>query len=163
MPRFARQLHQELGTGPLSGCVTRLPQQAKEITFDVVLQVFTPAAAALFVVTGVGLFYYFQYEKRKLQEKKGSSRTQTQHSANGLEIVFQRRSSSLSRSDDPMLAVHSRSQHTRENHSRNKTSWENGVSSTLGSPTAPIFAPLNSTRSGCSSNRWVRCYIPAIR
>ncbi|KAG6374876.1 SCO1/SenC-domain-containing protein [Boletus reticuloceps] len=32
--------------------------------------VFTPAAAALFVATGVGLFYYFQYEKRKLQEKK---------------------------------------------------------------------------------------------
>ena len=41
------------------------------MTFDVVLQVFTPAAAALFVATGVGLFYYFQYEKRKLQEKKG--------------------------------------------------------------------------------------------
>ncbi|KAF8554993.1 SCO1 protein [Imleria badia] len=32
--------------------------------------VFTPTAAALFVATGVGLFYYFQYEKRKLQEKK---------------------------------------------------------------------------------------------
>ncbi|KAH7888199.1 SCO1/SenC-domain-containing protein [Phlebopus sp. FC_14] len=32
--------------------------------------VFTPKAAAVFVATGVGLFYYFQYEKRKLQEKK---------------------------------------------------------------------------------------------
>ncbi|KAF8131027.1 SCO1/SenC-domain-containing protein [Boletus edulis] len=35
--------------------------------------VFTPAAAALFVATGVGLFYYFQYEKRKLREKKAPS------------------------------------------------------------------------------------------
>ncbi|KAG8218203.1 h-sco1 [Butyriboletus roseoflavus] len=40
------------------------------MTFDVLLQVFTPAAAALFVATGVGLFYYFQYEKQKLQDKK---------------------------------------------------------------------------------------------
>ncbi|KIJ07229.1 hypothetical protein PAXINDRAFT_19573 [Paxillus involutus ATCC 200175] len=32
--------------------------------------VFTPAAAALFVATGAGLFYYFQYEKQKLQERK---------------------------------------------------------------------------------------------
>ncbi|KAF9224489.1 SCO1 protein [Gyrodon lividus] len=32
--------------------------------------VFTPTAAALFVATGAGMFYYFQYEKQKLQEKK---------------------------------------------------------------------------------------------
>lgn len=52
---------------------TRLLQQAKATNLDVLLQVFTPAAAALFVATGVGLFYYFQYEKQKLQEKKGPS------------------------------------------------------------------------------------------
>ncbi|KZT63713.1 SCO1 protein [Daedalea quercina L-15889] len=32
--------------------------------------VFTPKAAALFVATGVGLFFYFRYEKQKLQEQK---------------------------------------------------------------------------------------------
>ncbi|KAG2069782.1 h-sco1 [Suillus decipiens] len=32
--------------------------------------VFTPQAAALFVVTGVGLFYYFRYEKQKLLEQR---------------------------------------------------------------------------------------------
>lgn len=51
------------------GFVTRLLQQ--KTIFNVVFQVFTPTAAALFVATGLGLFYYFQYEKRKVQEKKG--------------------------------------------------------------------------------------------
>ncbi|KAH7930339.1 SCO1 protein [Leucogyrophana mollusca] len=32
--------------------------------------VFTPRAAALFVVTGIGLFYYFQHEKQKLLEQR---------------------------------------------------------------------------------------------
>ncbi|KAG1747059.1 SCO1/SenC-domain-containing protein [Suillus paluster] len=32
--------------------------------------VFTPKAAALFVATGVGLFYYFRYEKQKLLEQR---------------------------------------------------------------------------------------------
>ena len=36
-------------------------------------QVFTPASAALFVVTGIGLFYYFRYEKAKLLEERGTS------------------------------------------------------------------------------------------
>ena len=33
-------------------------------------QVFTPQAAILFIATGVGLYYYFQNEKEKMQEKK---------------------------------------------------------------------------------------------
>ncbi|KAF8728332.1 hypothetical protein AX14_006775 [Amanita brunnescens Koide BX004] len=40
--------------------------------------VFTPASAALFVVTGIGLFYYFRHEKAKLleeREKERASRT----------------------------------------------------------------------------------------
>ncbi|OAX41091.1 h-sco1 [Rhizopogon vinicolor AM-OR11-026] len=32
--------------------------------------VFTPKAAALFVATGIGLFYYFRYEKQKLLEQR---------------------------------------------------------------------------------------------
>ncbi|KAI0719217.1 SCO1 protein [Fomitopsis betulina] len=32
--------------------------------------VFTPRAAALFIVTGVALYFYFDYEKQKLQEQK---------------------------------------------------------------------------------------------
>jgi len=32
--------------------------------------VFTPKAAALFVLTGVGLYFYFDYEKRQLQERR---------------------------------------------------------------------------------------------
>ncbi|EKM59019.1 uncharacterized protein PHACADRAFT_249182 [Phanerochaete carnosa HHB-10118-sp] len=32
--------------------------------------VFTPKAAALFVATGVGLFFYFRYEKQKLIERR---------------------------------------------------------------------------------------------
>lgn len=32
--------------------------------------VFTPKAAALFVATGVGLFFYFRYEKQKLLEQR---------------------------------------------------------------------------------------------
>ena len=86
MLRLARRLPLGLGTGLLSGCVTLT--QPKEMTFDVALQVFTPAAAALFVATGVGLFYYFQYEKRKLQEKKGQSHMQTHHGVDGLDIVL---------------------------------------------------------------------------
>ena len=35
-----------------------------------ILQVFTPKAAALFVATGVGLFFYFRYEKQQLAEKR---------------------------------------------------------------------------------------------
>lgn len=31
---------------------------------------FTPKAAALFIATGVGLFFYFRYEKQKLIEQK---------------------------------------------------------------------------------------------
>ncbi|KAK2462359.1 hypothetical protein APHAL10511_005665 [Amanita phalloides] len=40
--------------------------------------VFTPTAAALFLVTGIGLFYYFKHEKAKLleeREKERASRT----------------------------------------------------------------------------------------
>lgn len=37
-----------------------------------VLQVFTPKAAIIFVVTGLGLYFYFDYEKRKLQEQKST-------------------------------------------------------------------------------------------
>ncbi|KAI0751695.1 SCO1/SenC-domain-containing protein [Daedaleopsis nitida] len=36
--------------------------------------VFTPTAAALFVVTGVGLFFYFRNEKEKLQEQRRKER-----------------------------------------------------------------------------------------
>ncbi|OJA07917.1 hypothetical protein AZE42_03684 [Rhizopogon vesiculosus] len=32
--------------------------------------VFTPKAAALFVATGIGLFYYFRYEKQKLLQQR---------------------------------------------------------------------------------------------
>jgi hypothetical protein len=35
--------------------------------------VFTPQAAALFLATGVGLFYYFRNEKAKQQERKRAS------------------------------------------------------------------------------------------
>jgi protein SCO1/2 len=35
-------------------------------------QVFTPTAAALFVATGAGLFFYFKSEKEKLLKKKGA-------------------------------------------------------------------------------------------
>ena len=35
-----------------------------------IIQVFTPAAAALFVATGVGLFFYFRNEKEKLLEQR---------------------------------------------------------------------------------------------
>ncbi|KAL4063272.1 SCO1/SenC-domain-containing protein [Scleroderma yunnanense] len=35
--------------------------------------VFTPKAAALFVVTGVGLYYYFHHEKQKLLQEKQKS------------------------------------------------------------------------------------------
>jgi len=118
MPRFARQLHQELGTGQPSGYSRRPPPRCSWLL-----------ESAFFITSSM---------------KSGSCKRK------------KRRSSSLSRSGDPMLAVHSRSQHTKANPSRNKTSWENGVSFTLGSPIALIFAPLNSTRSGCSSNRWSR-------
>lgn len=37
-------------------------------------QVFTPKAAALFVATGVGLFFYLKYEKQKLAEQRRGSR-----------------------------------------------------------------------------------------
>jgi len=36
--------------------------------------VFTPKAAALFVVAGVGLFFYFRYEKQKLLEQRQKER-----------------------------------------------------------------------------------------
>jgi len=35
------------------------------------LQVFTPASAALFITAGVGLFFYFRYEKQRLIEERG--------------------------------------------------------------------------------------------
>ena len=34
-------------------------------------QVFSPTAAALFIATGAGLFYYFNSEKESLKKKKG--------------------------------------------------------------------------------------------
>lgn len=34
-------------------------------------QVFSPAAAAIFIATGAGLFYYFKSEKESLKKKKG--------------------------------------------------------------------------------------------
>ena len=34
-------------------------------------QVFSPTAAAIFIATGVGLFYYFNSEKESLKRKKG--------------------------------------------------------------------------------------------
>jgi protein SCO1/2 len=36
--------------------------------------VFTPTSAALFVITGIGLFYYFRYEKAKLLEEREKER-----------------------------------------------------------------------------------------
>lgn len=36
--------------------------------------VFTPKAAALFVVSGVGLYFYFRYEKQKLLEQRQKER-----------------------------------------------------------------------------------------
>ena len=69
---------------------------------------------------------------------------------------LQSKSANLVPSDDPTLAVHSRSRRTKANPSRKKISWANGVSSTLDSPIAPTFALLNWTRSACSSSPWVR-------
>ena len=34
-------------------------------------QVFSPVAAAIFIATGAGLFYYFNSEKESLKKKKG--------------------------------------------------------------------------------------------
>lgn len=34
-------------------------------------QVFSPTAAAIFIATGAGLFYYFKSEKESLKKKKG--------------------------------------------------------------------------------------------
>jgi protein SCO1/2 len=33
--------------------------------------VFSPTAAAIFIATGAGLFYYFKSEKESLKKKKG--------------------------------------------------------------------------------------------
>jgi hypothetical protein len=38
--------------------------------FHADIQVFTPKAAALFVAAGVGLFFYFRYEKQQLLEQR---------------------------------------------------------------------------------------------
>jgi protein SCO1 len=35
------------------------------------VKVFTPKSAALFITTGIGLFFYFRYEKAKLLEQRG--------------------------------------------------------------------------------------------
>ncbi len=37
---------------------------------ELVLKGFTPKAAAVFVATGVGLYFYFRHEKEKIQEAK---------------------------------------------------------------------------------------------
>ncbi|KAF7790779.1 hypothetical protein EIP86_001736 [Pleurotus ostreatoroseus] len=46
---------------------TQLPDNGKD---RAAVGVFTPKAAALFVATGVGLFFYFRYEKQKLIEQR---------------------------------------------------------------------------------------------
>jgi hypothetical protein len=40
---------------------------------DIDYQVFTPKAAAIFVATGIGLYFYFQYEKAKVHEQRRTS------------------------------------------------------------------------------------------
>ena len=37
------------------------------------MQVFTPKAAALFVLAGTGLYFYFRWEKQRLLEQKRES------------------------------------------------------------------------------------------
>ncbi|KAG6813195.1 hypothetical protein H0H92_013315 [Tricholoma furcatifolium] len=41
--------------------------------------VFTPTSAALFVATGIGLFFYFRYEKQQLLERREEERASKQY------------------------------------------------------------------------------------
>jgi len=47
------------------------PHSKQPEVYDSVLQVFSPTAAAIFIATGAGLFYYFNSEKESLKKKKG--------------------------------------------------------------------------------------------
>ena len=59
-------------TGPQSVYVLSfsLAEYMGETSERRTIQVFTPTAAALFVATGVGLFFYFRNEKEKLLEQR---------------------------------------------------------------------------------------------
>jgi len=37
------------------------------------MQVFTPKAAGLFLLAGTGLYFYFRWEKQRLQEQRRES------------------------------------------------------------------------------------------
>lgn len=41
------------------------------------MQVFTPKAAALFLLAGTGLYFYFRWEKQRLLEQKRESTSAT--------------------------------------------------------------------------------------
>ncbi|KAI5119621.1 hypothetical protein M0805_007885 [Coniferiporia weirii] len=65
--------------GPVAGCSVAKrfnsngpqgQQTAAGARDKAAVGVFTPKAAAIFVVTGLGLYFYFSYEKQKLQEQK---------------------------------------------------------------------------------------------
>lgn len=70
-------------------------------------QVFTPKAAALFVGTGLGLFFYFRYEKTKLQEQRRACTVPSTVRYFKL-IILQRRSSKTRKSVDRTSAAPSR-------------------------------------------------------
>ena len=89
-------------------------------------QVFSPTAAAIFIATGAGLFYYFNSEKESLKKKKGCAVNlvavpQVTHSPK------QRKSSRLRPTEDLKSVAHSRYSPMKTNPSLRRICWGNGL------------------------------------
>ena len=89
-------------------------------------QVFSPTAAAVFIATGAGLFYYFNSEKESLKKKKGCvvnlvSVPQVTHNQ------VQRKSSWPRPTEDLKSVARSRYSLTKIRPSLRKICWGNGL------------------------------------
>ena len=89
-------------------------------------QVFSPTAAAIFIATGAGLFYYFNSEKESLKKKKGCVVNlvlvpQVTHSQ------VQRKSSRPRPMEDLKSGARSRYSLTKIGPSLKKICWGNGL------------------------------------
>ena len=89
-------------------------------------QVFSPTAAAVFIATGAGLFYYFNSEKESLKKKKGCvvnpvSVPQVTHR------LKQRKSSRPKRMEGLKSVARSRCSLTKISPSLRRICWGNGL------------------------------------
>jgi len=87
--------------------------------------VFSPTAAAVFIATGAGLFYYFNSEKESLKKQKGRavnlvSVPQITHNQK------QKKSSRPRPMEDLKSVARSRYLLTKTSHSLKKIYWGNG-------------------------------------